>query len=55
MPASARRCKAPRLQALAQQLGIGLAGGPPEQLDRVRRADFDKWGALIRNAGIKPA
>ncbi len=47
--------QSPSLQALAQQLGIGLAGGPPEQLDRVRRADFDKWGALIRNAGIKPA
>jgi len=42
------------LTDLAAQLGITLAGGTPQALDQTRRADFDKWGAVIREAGIKP-
>ncbi len=47
--------QSPALTALAEQLGITLAGGTPQALDTTRRADFDKWGKVIRDAGIKPA
>ncbi len=47
--------QSPALAAQAGQLGITLAGGTPQALDQLRRADFDKWGKVIRDAGIKPA
>ena len=47
--------RSPALTALAQQLGITLAGGTPAALDTTRKADFEKWGKVIRSAGIKPA
>lgn len=47
--------QSPALVELARQLGIRLAGGTPLALDQTRRADFDKWGKVIRDAGIKPA
>lgn len=50
-----RALQSPTLTALAEQLGITLAGGTPQALDTTRRADFDKWGKVIRDAGIKPA
>lgn len=50
-----RALKSPALLALSEQLGITLAGGTPQALDQTRRADFDKWGKVIREAGIKPA
>jgi tripartite-type tricarboxylate transporter receptor subunit TctC len=50
----AKALQSPALVSLAQQLGITLAGGTPQDLDRVRRADFDKWGKVIRDAGIGP-
>lgn len=49
-----RALKSPALLALSEQLGITLAGGTPQALDQTRRADFDKWGKVIREAGIKP-
>lgn len=45
----------PALTELAQQLGVTLKGGSPQALDQLRRADFDKWGKLIRDAGITGA
>lgn len=50
-----RALKSPALLALSEQLGITLAGGTAQALDQTRRADFDKWGKVIREAGIKPA
>lgn len=50
-----RALQSPALLALSQQLGITLAGGTPQALDQARKADFDKWGKVIREAGIKPA
>lgn len=41
-----------RVREMAESLGITLAGGTPEDLDRLRRADFEKWGKVIREAGI---
>lgn len=50
-----RALQSPALLALSQQLGVTLVGGTPQALDQTRRADFDKWGKVIRDAGIKPA
>lgn len=50
-----RALQSPALLALSQQLGITLVGGTPQALDQTRKADFDKWGKVIRDAGIKPA
>lgn len=50
-----RALQSPALVELAGQLGIALAGGTPQALDQIRKADFDKWGKVIREAGIKPA
>jgi tripartite-type tricarboxylate transporter receptor subunit TctC len=51
----AQALQSPALVALARQLGITLAGGTPQALDRTRKADFEKWGKVIRDAGIKAA
>jgi len=50
-----RVLQSPALTTLAEQLGITLVGGTPQVLDKTRKADFDKWGKLIRDVGIKPA
>nr|WP_094844328.1 tripartite tricarboxylate transporter substrate binding protein [Bordetella genomosp. 11] len=45
--------RSPGVAELADKLGITLAGGTPQQLDALRRADYEKWGRLIREAHIK--
>jgi tripartite-type tricarboxylate transporter receptor subunit TctC len=35
-------------------LGIRLIGGSPRDFDRHIHAEMEKWGAVIRKAGIKP-
>lgn len=45
--------KSPSVVDLAGKLGITLMGGTPQALDALRRADYEKWGRLIRDAGIK--
>jgi len=44
--------RTPELTALTEKLGITVAGGSPQDLDILRRADYEKWGKLIREAGI---
>lgn len=46
--------QSPALTELAQQLGITLVGGTPQALDQTRKADFQKWGKVIRDSGIQP-
>jgi len=46
--------RTPQLIALTEKLGITVAGGSPQELDVLRRADYEKWGKLIREAGIRP-
>lgn len=41
------------VREMAEKLGISLVGGSPEDLDQLRRSDFEKWGKVIREAGIK--
>ena len=51
--AIATSLETPTLTELADKLGITLVGGSPEDLDKMRRADYVKWGKVIRDAGIK--
>lgn len=50
--AIASALQTPALTELADKLGITLVGGSPEALDKMRRADYVKWGRVIRDAGI---
>lgn len=43
----------PTVKTLADKLGITLAGGTPDDLDKTRKADFEKWGSVIKQANIK--
>lgn len=43
----------PSVIELADKLGVTLVGGSPAKLDELRRADYQKWGKLIHEAGIK--
>ncbi len=45
--------KTPTVTTLAEKLGITLAGGTPADLDKTRKADYDKWGNVIKQANIK--
>lgn len=40
----------PRLEAL----GIDPTGLPPGELARIHKADYDRWGPVIRASGFKP-
>jgi tripartite-type tricarboxylate transporter receptor subunit TctC len=44
----------PLVRERMDNLGIRLAGGSPEEFSRHIRSEMDKWGAVIRKAGIKP-
>lgn len=41
--------KTPEVRQKAEQLGLDIAMGTPEQFGDVWRRDHDKWGGLIRN------
>jgi tripartite-type tricarboxylate transporter receptor subunit TctC len=43
----------PQLRARMEGLGIKLLGGTPEQFSRHIRAETERWGTVLRRAGIK--
>jgi tripartite-type tricarboxylate transporter receptor subunit TctC len=43
----------PSVVALADKLGITLAGGTPQQLGELQKADSAKWAKVIRDGNIK--
>ncbi len=45
----------PATRARLEQLGVVVIGSTPEGLAAYLRAEMDKWGPLIREAGIKPS
>lgn len=45
--------KDPAITALAEKLGITLAGGTPRQLGALQKADSAKWAKVIRDGNIK--
>ena len=46
--------RSPELKERLQQLGLEPTGLPPAELARILRADYDKWGPVIRASGFKP-
>jgi tripartite-type tricarboxylate transporter receptor subunit TctC len=43
----------PVIKARLEQLGVGVIGSSPEELRVYLKAEMDKWGAIIKEAGIK--
>ncbi|HXF66059.1 MAG TPA: tripartite tricarboxylate transporter substrate binding protein [Burkholderiales bacterium] len=46
---------APEVRAKLAQLEVNVATGTPAQAARFVRAEIERWGRVIREAGIKPA
>ena len=44
----------PEIQDLWKSQGMGVAGGSPDAFAALVRSDYEKYGRLIRDAGIKP-
>lgn len=49
----ARAVRSPELADRFAQLGLQPVGSTPAQYDAVIRSDMEKWGQVIRSAGIK--
>jgi tripartite-type tricarboxylate transporter receptor subunit TctC len=43
----------PAVKARLEQLGLFVVGSSPEELGAYLRAEMDKWGAVIKEAGLK--
>ena len=43
----------PTTKARLEQLGVSVIGSSPEELRLYLKAEMDKWGAIIKEAGIK--
>jgi tripartite-type tricarboxylate transporter receptor subunit TctC len=43
----------PTIKNKLEQMGYSPGGSSPEQLAIVLKADIDKWGAIVKSAGIK--
>jgi len=43
----------PTTKARLEQLGVGVIGSSPEELRVFLKAEMDKWGVIIKEAGIK--
>jgi len=46
--------RSPELKEKLEQLGLEPTGLPPAELARILRADYDKWGPVIKASGFKP-
>jgi tripartite-type tricarboxylate transporter receptor subunit TctC len=44
----------PRIRAKLEDMGIEPTGLEPAELARILRADYEKWGPVIRASGFKP-
>jgi tripartite-type tricarboxylate transporter receptor subunit TctC len=44
----------PDLQQRLEILGLEPTGYGPQELDRIQRADYEKWRPIIRDSGFKP-
>ena len=42
----------PEMKAFAQSVGTEAAAGPPEQLAAIHKREFDKWGVVVKAAGV---
>lgn len=46
--------QAPDMRQRLEQLGLEPTGLPPAELARILRADYEKWGPVIKASGFKP-
>jgi tripartite-type tricarboxylate transporter receptor subunit TctC len=46
--------RAPEMKARLENMGLEPTGLGPAELGAILRADFDKWGPVIRASGFKP-
>ena len=46
--------KAPDVRDKLEALGMEPTGLGPAELARIHRADYDKWGPVIKASGFKP-
>ena len=46
--------KTPDIRARMADLGFEPAGGPPQELADLQRAEIPKWAKVVKEAGIKP-
>jgi tripartite-type tricarboxylate transporter receptor subunit TctC len=46
--------RAPDLKEKLEQMGLEPTGLGPEELAKILRADYDKWGPVIKASGFKP-
>jgi tripartite-type tricarboxylate transporter receptor subunit TctC len=46
--------QAPDMKQRLEQLGLEPTGYGPAELGRILRADYDKWGPVIKASGFKP-
>jgi tripartite-type tricarboxylate transporter receptor subunit TctC len=46
--------RAPEMKTKLEQMGLEPTGLGPAELGRILRADYDKWGPVIRASGFKP-
>jgi tripartite-type tricarboxylate transporter receptor subunit TctC len=44
----------PDMKQRLEQMGLEPTGYPPAELARILRADYDKWGPVIKASGFKP-
>ncbi|HLS85544.1 MAG TPA: tripartite tricarboxylate transporter substrate-binding protein [Burkholderiales bacterium] len=44
----------PAIHARLEQMGLEPTGLPPAELARIHKADYEKWGPVIRASGFKP-
>ena len=46
--------KDPQIVARLKDLGVEIQGSTPEELGEAMKKEYDRWGQVIRNAGIAP-
>jgi tripartite-type tricarboxylate transporter receptor subunit TctC len=46
--------KDPAVNQRLSQIGLDPTGYGPQELGRILKADYDKWGPIIRESGFKP-
>jgi tripartite-type tricarboxylate transporter receptor subunit TctC len=45
----------PKVKKRLEDLGVGIVGSTPEEMATLIRAEMEKWGPIIKAAGISPA
>jgi tripartite-type tricarboxylate transporter receptor subunit TctC len=44
----------PDVKQRMESSGLQITGGPPEEFAAILKRDFDRYGAALRGAGVRP-